>query len=47
MAKQTDGAKGTTTSEEKKDTKKAKGVEPKDVVSAKDAKPVKVEKKGK
>ncbi len=44
MAKQTDGAKGTTTSEEKKDTKKAKGTEPKDVVSSKDAKQVKVTK---
>lgn len=47
MAKQTDGAKGTTTSEEKKDTKKAKGTEPKDVISSKDAKPVKVTKKEK
>ena len=45
MAKQTDGAKGTTTSEETKDTKKAKGVEPEKVVSAKDAKTVKVKKK--
>jgi hypothetical protein len=47
MAKQSEGAKGTTTSEEKKDTKKAKGVEPQDVVSAKDAKPVEVKKKDK
>jgi hypothetical protein len=47
MAKQTDGAKGTTTSEEKKDTKKAKGVEPQDVVSSKDAKETKVTKKDK
>jgi hypothetical protein len=47
MAKQSDGAKGTTTSEEKKDTKKAKGVEPEEVVSAKDAKPVQVKKKEK
>jgi hypothetical protein len=47
MAKQTDGAKGTTTSEEKKDTKKAKGVEPQDVVSSKDAKETKVTKKEK
>lgn len=44
MAKQSDGAKGTTTSEEKKDVKKAKGTEPKDVVSSKDAKQVKVTK---
>lgn len=47
MAKQTDGAKGTTTSEERKDTKKAKGTEPKDVVSSKDAKQVKVKNKEK
>jgi hypothetical protein len=47
MTKQADGAKGTTTTEEKKDTKKAKGTEEKDVVSAKDAKPVKVTKEEK
>lgn len=47
MAKQTDSAKGTTTSEEKKDTKKAKGVEAQDVISSKDAKQTKVTKKEK
>lgn len=47
MAKQTGGAKGTTTSEEKKDTNKAKGVEAQDVVSSKDAKQTKVTKKDK
>jgi hypothetical protein len=47
MAKQTESAKGTTTREEKKDTKKAKGVEAQDVISSKDAKQTKVTKKEK
>jgi hypothetical protein len=44
MAKKTETEKGTTTKAEKKDTSKAKGPEPKEVISAKDAKKVKVSK---
>jgi hypothetical protein len=44
MAKKSDTAKGTTTKQETKDTKKAKGTEAKDVISAKDAKKVNVKK---
>jgi hypothetical protein len=45
MTKKSDSDKGTTTKAETKDTKKAKGTEAKDVISAKDAKKVEVTKK--
>jgi hypothetical protein len=45
MAKKTEIEKGTTTKSETKDTAKAKGVDPEKVISAKDAKTVKVSKK--
>jgi hypothetical protein len=45
MAKSNETKKGTTTNAETKDSNKAKGTEAKDVVSAKDAKKVKVSKK--
>lgn len=45
MKKKAETEKGTTTKSETKDTAKAKGAEPKEVVSAKDAKKVDVSKK--
>jgi hypothetical protein len=45
MTKKTETEKGTTTKGETKETEKAKGQEPQEVVSAKDAKKVDVSKK--
>jgi hypothetical protein len=45
MAKKTETEKGTATKAETKGTSKAKGSEPKEVISAKDAKKVEVSKK--